>query len=120
ACRTFAGLSRATKSLAPDRLWDAYTLPGASLTQYAIPAGAVYGRPRVLSNPSVRDQATIARPIRLPRLSDRARRFADIPTAERVWVSESAMRWIAARVVGSASLSSESSTIRSAAIAASA
>ena len=46
-------------------------LAGASFTQYAGPTGGTYrGSVRVLSNPSVRAQATIAPPIRTPSASD--------------------------------------------------
>src|SRR5437588_464396 len=77
--RTFAGLSRATNSLAPERFCEAYVLPGASFTQNPSPVGGAYGLPRVLSKPSARDQAAIASPIWRPRLSERIARLLGTP-----------------------------------------
>jgi hypothetical protein len=115
---TFAGLSSATNSLAPERFCAAYVVAGASFTQYASPTGDLYGgRRRVLSKPSARDQPTIAAPIRAPSSSDLVRTAGSSPAESRDLASESARRVSAARVAGSASRRSASSTTRSAATA---
>ena len=103
-----------TVSLAPDALCVENVLAGASLNHRPGPRGGWYGLPRVASNPSPRDHATIADPIARPMSSDRTRTPPDTPLAERPRASESASRASAAVVVGSPSRSSESSTVRSA------
>src|SRR5579884_3076024 len=83
------GLSNVTPWLTPDRFCTEYQFTGASFTHRPGPTGAVYARPRVESNPSPCDQATIAKPMRRPKSSDRVCTDA---LALRAAISESARR----------------------------